>query len=225
MAASDHTTRIAKRPARGRSAVPGPARRAGGHPDRFVSRAGLAIALFTLAVQAYPLVKSSVFPDVTCAHPGGRAPLHGMSATATSTLPEETGHTYEARNAVDGDMKTAWAPAGGDGGYGKRLSIQLDSPTNLVLACIVNGYAASADLYVRNARVRDVSVETAAGYVNGTLTDLPPSEFNQYQDLPLPRGRTDFVTITIMSFDSGTSNDGHQGYLDTCVSEILLYPR
>jgi hypothetical protein len=90
------------------------------------------------------------------------------------------------------------------------------------LACVINGYAKDGDAYLRNARMRDVTVETDVRHVAGTLTDLPPEESHQFQDLPLPKGRTSLVSVTITSFYSGISNNGLRAYLDLCVSEVML---
>ena len=183
------------------------------------------LALLVSSAQAYPQVKASLFPAATCANHRDLKPVstHELTATATSTLPPERGNTYVAGNAVDGDATTAWAPAGGDGGAGKQLFIHLVSPEDLRLACVINGYAKDSDLYLRNARIHDVTVQTDAGTVTGTLTDLPPDESHEYQDLPLPKGSTTQVSITVTTSYSGISNNGLGAHQDLCVSEIMFY--
>jgi hypothetical protein len=194
--------------------------------DRILSVTALVAALLSLLVTAadvYPRAKANFFPEATCANPRGLTPVRDLTATATSTLASDGDFTYIPGNAVDGNATTAWAPAGGDGGNGKQLLIHLASAENLRLACVINGYAKDGDLYLRNARMRDVTVQTDTGHVTGTLTDLPPEQSHQFQDLPLPKGRTSLVGVTITSYYSGTSNNGQRAHLDSCVSEVMLY--
>jgi hypothetical protein len=194
--------------------------------DRGLSIAALVVAGMSLVIsgiQAWPTVSATFFPRPTCAQPRGLVPVKGVSASTTSSLESTADRTYEASNTVDGDATTAWALPGGADGIGEQLALAVRPSARIVLACVINGYARSADLYARNARLRDVTVETAAGSITGTLINHPPDSSNQFQDLPLRPGETDFVRITIHTSYSGVTIDDRKSYLDICVSEILLY--
>lgn len=73
------------------------------------------------------------------------ADVRPIGATADSTLASQRGcdgqlSTYDAANAVDGDLQTAWAPAPDDGS-GQHLLVDLGRSVELTEVGLVPGYA------------------------------------------------------------------------------------
>jgi hypothetical protein len=141
----------------------------------------LLISLFTLAatiaVQRAD-IRSLFTPDFTChSHPGA-IKLRPASAVGSSTLrPQDhvdgSKFFYSAEHAIDGQVDTAWIPAGTDGGEGQHITVAFGESVHIMVVCVVNGYAYSTDTYETNAKIRDVSVTTLEGTAQGTLMNLP----------------------------------------------------
>jgi hypothetical protein len=165
-------------------------------------------------------IRTEFFPPPDCDHHASFSPIQPTAATASSALASQGATTYVAANAIDGDLRTAWIPAGSDGGQGESISLQFAGTADLRLVCVVNGYARSNDLRERNAKIRDVLVTTDRGQASGTLQDQ-----GGYQVLPLRPGRTSSLRLTITTFYSGVMSGGRQGYLDTALSEVSCYTR
>lgn len=165
-------------------------------------------------------IQNRFFPSPDCDHHSSLSPVRPAGADASSTLTPAGTTTYVATNAIDGDQRTAWIPAGGNGGQGQSITFRFERAVDVRLVCVINGYARSEDLRERNAKIRDVSVVTDRGTAAGTLLDE-----GGYQPLPLRPGRTSTLRLVITTFYSGVMSGGHQGYLDTALSEVSCYAR
>jgi hypothetical protein len=186
----------------------------------------LSFLAFSLSLaQAIPPYISAAFPPDTCEkHPGLREVRPGQSS-ASSTLSPQGAFTFNPQNAADGDAKTAWAPAGSDGGRGQQIDFIFSAAIDLRLVCIINGYALNQDIYSRNGRIRDVATTTAQESETGTLRNQPTEQLGDFQDVPIRQGATDRFQLAIAGFYSGIATQDRRGYLDTCTSELQFYAK
>ena len=187
-----------------------------------ISAGALVVACLALGLQAAPTVRGWLWPEASCDDASGLTRVEDVRAEASTSLAPQGSFDYEAVNVTDGNLNTAWIPAGSDGGEGSQLTLMLPEPTDVQLLCIVNGYVQDTDVYNDNGRVRDVTVATDAGTATGALTDMPVDERGTYQGVPLEEGRTETITITINTYFAGVVTAG-QGARDTAISEIIVY--
>jgi hypothetical protein len=63
-------------------------------------------------------------------------------------------------NLIDGNTSTAWV-AGSQGlGLGSQFTLRFQSPVDVHMVCLVDGYPESWDLYKRNSRAPLLTVDT-----------------------------------------------------------------
>ena len=117
-----------------------------------------------------------------------------ISASASSTLDPQPPNTYVAANSIDGDPATAWAEGRKGSAAGATITWTFDRPVDLRRVEVINGYAKSDDLFLKNLRIRSADVTTASGRLTTTLKDTA-----DVQALRVPRGSTDFVRLRIAS--------------------------
>jgi hypothetical protein len=167
-----------------------------------------------------PGFRAEFFPPADCDRHPDLHNVRPVEATATVTLPAQGTSSYAAANAIDDNTQTAWITTGTDGGEGQSIVFRFDRPQDLRLVCVVNGYARSEDLSERNAKIRDLVVETDRGKAPGTLLNQ-----GGFQMLPLPAGPTTRLKLTISTHYSGAMRDGRPAYQDTALSEVACYAR
>lgn len=182
-----------------------------------------------------PLVLSRATPWVEeqlrtpgCDDPRGLVPLPGVTVeVANPSLPG-----YEPASLVDTDTATAWIEgiAGDDPrtnlGQGTTFEFDLPDGSDLQMICIVNGYAASWDLFRANASVRLLTVSTDAGenVVSG-LSARREADYAAFETLDFARGRTDRVTVRIDSARAGLDDGQAESSTDLAVSELEFWVR
>jgi hypothetical protein len=163
-------------------------------------------------------------PARTCTnHPG----LHlvdsaTLTARATSELPAQGGLKYGAAEAIDGETGTAWVEGAPRLGVKQILTITLPGPMDVAMVCVLNGYAASAELYTRNARVRDYATVTDAGTAAGVL-DTGVTGAKDFQKLEVVTGRTGTVSIRIVVAVPGEGIKEKKAFEDTAISEVQIF--
>lgn len=147
--------------------------------------------------------------------------------TASSELDSANGKTYHASNLVDGNLDTAWVEGESGLGVGTTITVRLDKATEIYGIALYNGYLASTDLYDKNGKVTEVTVDFGGG--NVVTASIPAEEFlyetDEIDELMAPSGRveldipivTDTITITITDAVAGYKYD------DVCISEIKVY--
>jgi serine/threonine protein kinase len=160
-----------------------------------------------------------------CTHSDDLQPFTEVNVSAGAKTAED-GISYEAANLVDGKPSTAWVE-GADGlGAGESVTFTFSRPVTVVTACLINGYAKSADLYQRNARARTVEVITDHETSVVGLTDLGLiAEPSTFQELPLPEKVVTRVTLRLRSFYGPNQLAGQPSYEDTCLSEVVFWYR
>lgn len=132
-----------------------------------------------------------------------------ITATASSTLPDDGPYTYGVKNTLDGNLETAWNDGALGPGVGERLTYRFRSPITLTSVGLVNGFASTPELFKENARMRNVVFVTDTARLPVTLPDS-----SARQELNLAFGRTGFVVIEVVSVYPGSK------YEDLALSEI-----
>ena len=141
---------------------------------------------------------------------------------ATSTLGPGKTARYDAINLLDGDRNTAWVEGRQGDGVGERL-IMLMRPNAIIKGILVeNGYAASADLWRKNSRVKELSFEVV--FSDGSMGQggVLLSDSDQAQFFFLGFKKSDSlavgeITFTIISVYPGTKYD------DSCLATLSPY--
>jgi hypothetical protein len=130
---------------------------------------------------------------------------------ASSTLPDQDGNSYAARNIMDGDTSTAWCEGVKGDGIGEWIKIDFGSIQELKGFDLINGLAKSSNAFQANNRVKRMKLEFSNGQ-----TMMVDNDFirNGFLDNPI---HTSFVKITIEAVEHGAK------YHDTCVSEIRFF--
>jgi hypothetical protein len=121
----------------------------------------------------------------------GAAPVAVRIAGGTAS----SSHADGPELAIDGDLQTAWI-AGGNG-MGESLTVTFDGPVHLVSISVVNGYAASPELF--NAYGSVAALRADAG---DATADLALVQTGEPQTLPLDL-TGDHVTLTIVNVYPG----------------------
>lgn len=137
-------------------------------------------------------------------------------AASSQYLPGEGKETsFDPRNAFDGKLQTAWCEGkSNDEGAGEYIILTFEKPVVLTHVGVVNGYAASGELYTNNSRVASLKV------ISGNGPEVV---------IELADGILDFQGMDMELY--GTSfrfmiNRVYPGKMsDTCISEIKLEGR
>ncbi|MDE5939643.1 MAG: hypothetical protein K2H37_11235 [Lachnospiraceae bacterium] len=142
-------------------------------------------------------------------------------AVATSEL-TDSGQSYQAFAAVDGNKDTCWAEGVDGNGEGEFIKIKFTTTINLTEIYLLNGYMKNEDVYNKNGKIKRAEL----GFSDGTTldADLQECSYQKAEDqtfsdcilLDKPIS-TDFLKITILEAEAGTKYD------DICLSEIELW--
>ncbi|WP_090737820.1 discoidin domain-containing protein [Paenibacillus sp. Mc5Re-14] len=140
-----------------------------------------------------------------------RKSIPAQKIVASSTLPDQAGNSYAARNIMDGDASTAWCEGVKGDGIGEWIKIDFGSMQELKGFELINGLAKSSKDFQANNRVKRMKLEFSNGQ-----TMMIDNDFisNQFLDNPI---HTSFVKITIEAVERGSK------YHDTCMSEIRFF--
>jgi len=140
-----------------------------------------------------------------------RKSIPAKKISASSTLSDQAGNTYAARNIMDGDASTAWCEGVKGDGIGEWVKIDFGSMQELKGFNLINGLAKSSNAFQVNNRVKRMKMEFSNGQIMMIDNDFIKNEF---LDNPV---QTSFVKITIEAVERGTK------YHDTCMSEIRFF--
>ncbi len=136
------------------------------------------------------------------------------SVSATSEL-AEANVVHSSSRIIDGDKNTAWVEGVNGQGYGQSVHFQFNG-TYLVSGIRIRaGYQKNDDIYYKNSRPKEISVEFSDGTSEIIwLEDLGQAE----QAVSFSRAvETDRVNLTIQSVYPGNK------YEDTCISDIVFF--
>jgi hypothetical protein len=124
--------------------------------------------------------------------------------------------------AVDGRTGSAWVEGAEDDGAHQTLTITLDTPTQVSLVCVLNGYSSDPSHFTRNSRVADYRTTTDAGSAVGVMLDGDEG-YKKFQPLVVKAGTTRSLSIEIISTLAGSPVDGQPAFDDTAISEVRIY--
>jgi hypothetical protein len=145
-----------------------------------------------------------------------------ISATASASNGSYFGYTYIPENAIDGDVKTVWAPPGkedenGNYGINQHITLRFDGEYEIKGISLINGWAhpdTNYSKYRLNARIKRVKVTVSNGYSEEFA--LVDNE-HDYQDLKFKSPqKTKYVKVTILEVYTGDSEKM------SCISEIKI---
>ena len=123
--------------------------------------------------------------------------VEGLSKP-TDNFPKKGIVAYGVANLIDGNTSTAWVEGEEELGLGSQFTLRFQSPVDVRLLCVVNGYAESWDLYKRNSRIRLLTIDTQQGTRAALLSDAgSPDRPAVYQPADVPPGKTTYLTMTI----------------------------
>ncbi len=167
--------------------------------------------------------RSDAATTATCQDPTG-TPLDRaqITATASSSHPDEGSLGYGPEKSVDGDTATAWVEGAEGLGVGESVTLELASKQDVVLVCVMNGYTSDQAHYQRNGRVRDYSTTTDQGSATGAL-DAGTASFQQYQQLKVATGTTTSIKVAIVNAVAGSQVENKSAYEDTAISDVIVY--
>ncbi len=139
-------------------------------------------------------------------------------AYSSSNLPSDTVngqyYSYEAENAIDGDLSTCWCEGMSGSGIGESITVYPEEDeVTIDTLYIANGIMTSETAYRYNNRVKRCRLE----FSDGTLYEaaFPDKYSDQPTELEFPEELTvSWVTITIVEVYEGEKYD------DTCIAEI-----
>ena len=132
---------------------------------------------------------------------------------------------YGVANLIDGNTSTAWVEREEELGLGSQFTLRFQSPVDVRLLCVVNGYAESWDLYKRNSRIRLLTIDTQQGTRAALLSDAgSPDRPAVYQPADVPPGKTTYLTMTIKgAYAAQRDTTTALAYADTSISEVEIW--
>ena len=149
------------------------------------------------------------------------------SIEASSSLEASTNATYEPKNLLDGDFSTAWVEGEAGVGTGTTITIKLAQPTLVYGLKIFNGYQKSKDIFVKNGRVKRVTVSNADNVLVDTdmYYEEPYTLDADFGEYDRPYNMISFEQPAVVDEIVITIQDACAGdkYEDTAISELLIY--
>ncbi len=186
----------------------------------------MACALSSFAAEP-KAIKGQVNAEVTTQEqyddgPSQHACGDAVKVSASSTLKPEGKTTYEAAHLVDGKLKSAWSEGAEDVGVGTAITFTVGPPDTSRATFegafhVFNGYAASAAVWKKNARVKKFKVtlngkEVATVELEDTLA-LQTINLSELVPRQLKEG--DALQFVLVEVYPGAK------YKDTVVSELV----
>lgn len=136
-----------------------------------------------------------------------------ISVQATSSLSEHD-MTHDANRIMDGDLTKAWVEGADGDGIGENITFILDGTYKISGISISAGYQKTSELYAKNSRPKDITIEFSdGGQCQYCLDDTYSNQIILF-DEPV---NSETIKIIIDSVYPGTT------YTDTCISEISLF--
>lgn len=146
----------------------------------------------------------------TAADPLGNSPSGvRITATASSVRAPISIASYQADNAVDGRLNTAWIEGADGPGIGQWIRFDFDREVDLRGFTIAPGYFKSPEIWVQNNRLAAVSLQ----FADGTVQRYRFPDRMEQQEIKLGPTRTSSVKIIIEEVYFGKDPD-------TAISEV-----
>ncbi|MDO4798808.1 MAG: discoidin domain-containing protein [Coriobacteriales bacterium] len=141
-------------------------------------------------------------------------PVFDDEPEASSVLPPDQYTSYYGpKNAIDGNIRTAWNDGGS--GVGEWISLEAKSDQVVKGLRIVGGYPKREDVYYKNYRPKDVTIELSDGYTQQVTLKDAMGEWQEFEfDKP---HKTDYIKVTIDSVY------GSNKYDDAAIAELEAF--
>ena len=123
-------------------------------------------------------------------------------------------NNYKPENAIDNNISTAWIEGLSDDGIGQFIEFTSKNTFRVDKIDIINGFSKSQDLYMKNNRVKKVTLEFSDG--KKQTHELLDGNID-YQTIDVGGVNTSSVKVIIEEVYNGSR------YSDTCISEISMY--
>lgn len=150
-----------------------------------------------------------------------------ISIEATSILEESEKATYKPENLLDGNFSTAWVEGEDGVGIGTMITIKLEQPALVYGLKLYNGYQKSKDIFVKNGRVKHITVSNADNVLADTdvYYDKPYTMDTDFGEHDRPYNLISFHQPTVVDEIVITIQDACAGdkYEDTAISELVIY--
>ena len=139
-------------------------------------------------------------------------PVFTSATTNTAIPPDSYSDSYGPQNVLYDDPSHAW---NADYSVGAWIQLSADSEQTVHGFTIINGYSKSEDVYNKNHRPRDITIELSDGYAQtATLEDL----YRQEQRIKFDGvHQTTYLRITVNSSYGGWKYD------DCCIDRIEAF--
>lgn len=139
------------------------------------------------------------------------------SVSASSVLPDQTGHNYDPANVLRND-ETCWVENAAGYGEGEWIQLNLPEKQRVSGLYLINGYAGSADQYNFNSKISRVQIDFSDG--STTVTDLQVYDRSRRKTIQNIRFsfpvETEYVRLTILGAQAGSCED-------TCLTYAAPY--
>ena len=141
--------------------------------------------------------------------------MDSVVVSCSSSLPEPQYNVYHvAENLIDSDTGTAWVEGVEGQGIGEFVTFTFKEKGLISEISIYNGYQKTEDIYNKNSRPKDITINFGDGSV--TKVTLLDSRGEQVITLEHPVVAKS-ATVTVDSVYEGYK------YADTAISEIYFY--
>ena len=139
-------------------------------------------------------------------------PVFTTATTNTAIPPDGYSSSYGPENVLSDDYTHAW---NADYPAGSWIQLSADSEQTVQGFTIINGYSKSEDVYNKNHRPKDITIELSDGYTKSvTLEDA----FRKEQRIEFDDAhQTTYLKITVNSSYSGWKYD------DCCIDRIKAF--
>ncbi|MBQ6630973.1 MAG: discoidin domain-containing protein [Romboutsia sp.] len=140
-------------------------------------------------------------------------PIFWDNVHASSHLIKKS-KNYKPENAIDNNISTAWIEGLSDDGIGQFIEFSSKNTFRVDKIDIINGFSKSEDLYMKNNRVKKITLEFSDG--KKQVHELLDNNMD-YQTIDVGGVNTNSVKVIIEEVYKGNK------YSDTCISEISMY--
>jgi len=182
------------------------------------------------AERVLPEIKSEYYGEeynFTEEEPGGDSWYDGgqqVVVSASSVLPASGKNSYNAANAHDSKMDTAWVEGKQDYGIGESVTFTFDGKSlehdrfTINGFSIANGYVKSKKLWGENTRIKTLKI-----YVDGKelalaqLRDVYGLQVIKFKEIKLLRKNKVSIKLEIVEVYPGSK------FADTSISEVIFF--
>lgn len=142
-------------------------------------------------------------------------PIFTWGEASSELPPDQYTSYYGANNVLDNDFTTAWNEGATGNGIGEWISVNASTPQWTSGVEIVTGYPKTSDVYYKNNRARDITIQLSDGYEQQvTLADA----YREYQRITFDDyHQTTFIRVRIDSIYEGDRWD------DASIDEIRAF--